>query len=128
MPNAGSRPTHIDIPPNDTVSTSTNNEDMATSPNTPSSQRLPPSRGILKNPLRRPSYLGEGDVVARTDDERQLDEDVEPRPRQGGEQSVLSSTSETHLPFESFGLTLHSGLTWDEANIALTEIQKDSLM
>lgn len=81
------RPTHIDIPSN--ASPSQDNDDlMATSPATSSLQRPAPSRGILKNPLRRPSYIGDGEVPARTDEERQLAEGTEPRQRAPGEQSV----------------------------------------
>jgi hypothetical protein len=59
------RPTHIDIPPVQEQSTM---EEGATSPR--SSARPPPARGILKNPLRRPSYK-DGEEVAKTDEERQ---------------------------------------------------------
>jgi protein phosphatase inhibitor 2 len=62
------RPTHIDIPPAQDPS-AMNEDGLATSPR--SSTRPRPSRGILKNPLRRPSYVGNEDQVARTDEERQ---------------------------------------------------------
>lgn len=59
----------------------------------PSASRPPPPRGILKNPLRRPSMPGptpsDAPISPATDAER---------------------------------------VQWDEANIAATEIQKDSLM
>jgi hypothetical protein len=59
------RPTHIDIPPAQEPSTM---EEGATSPR--SSTRPPPAKGILKNPLRRPSYRVD-EEVAKTDEERQ---------------------------------------------------------
>jgi hypothetical protein len=43
-------------------------EEGATSPR--SSTRPPPAKGILKNPLRRPSYRVD-EEVAKTDEERQ---------------------------------------------------------
>lgn len=111
------RPTHIDIPPAPEPSSM---EEGATSPR--SSTRPAPTRGILKNPLRRPSYMG--DEEPKTDEERQ-------EPEQGGrarvnEQYVLSRFNHA-MWIQGLELTC-SGLTWDEANIALTEIQKDSLM
>ncbi|KAK8849442.1 hypothetical protein IAR55_004774 [Kwoniella newhampshirensis] len=85
-------PNHIDLPPQQTLPAPAT-DDLVESPTvpTPSSARPPPSRGILKNPFRRPSGLTEDMLV---DGERQPGD---------------------HLQ-------------WDEANIALTEIQKDSLM
>lgn len=85
MPDA--RPTHIDIPASAPPAESYDDA-IATSPHTPSSTRPAPSRGILKNPLRRPSYLGEGEVVAQTDEQREQVQDGEPRARQAGEQYV----------------------------------------
>lgn len=76
------RPTHIDIPPAQDPSSTM--EDGATSPR--SSTRPPPARGILKNPLRRPSYRG--DEEPKTDEERQ--EPQEGRARVN-EQYVLRS-------------------------------------
>lgn len=62
----------------------------AISPSTPSAAKPAPARGILKNPLRRPSQLNEQEALTpQTDAER---------------------------------------VQWDEANIAATEIGKDSLM
>lgn len=43
-----------------------------------------------------------------------------------GQGSRASSTSAELI--DDVSADLSSGLTWDEANIALTEIQKDSLM
>lgn len=65
----------------------------------PSGERPPPARGILKN--ARPTPAG-----------------VDPAK----EQSVHPHTHTMHCS------PLTTSLTWDEANIALTEIQKDSLM
>lgn len=62
----------------------------AVSPSMPSAAKPPPARGILKNPLRRPSQLDDqAALTPQTDAER---------------------------------------VQWDEANIAATEIGKDSLM
>lgn len=96
MPDAphDGRPTHIDIPHN-AAPTASSEDAVATSPTTSSLQRPAPSRGILKNPLRRPSYLGDGDVAAKTDEERQAEEGTEPRQRPAGEQSVHISLSKS---------------------------------
>ena len=69
------RPTHIDIP--SAQEPSAFEDGIATSPR--SSTRPPPSRGILKNPLRRPSYRG--DEEPKTDEDRQ-------EPEQGGRARV----------------------------------------
>jgi protein phosphatase inhibitor 2 len=78
MPSA--HPTHIDIPAHEAPQTG--EDGLATSPR--SSARPAPSRGILKNPLRRPSYTGNEDQVARTDDERQEAQEQTGRTRTGG--------------------------------------------
>ncbi|KAK4684066.1 protein phosphatase inhibitor 2, partial [Tremellales sp. Uapishka_1] len=81
-------PDHIDIPAS-TPDQAPEDADISMSPNlatTPSGNRPAPAKGILKNPIRRPSGVDE----------------------------------EGRVPGDR--------LTWDEANIALTEIQKDSLM
>ena len=96
-------------------------DDEATSPR--SSTRPAPARGILKNPLRRPSYMG-GEEAARTDEERQ--EPQEGRARVNEQYVKLSLV--IALWVDPGLVLMKSGLTWDEANIALTEIQKDSLM
>jgi hypothetical protein len=63
-------------------------DEGATSPR--SSTRPPPAKGILKNPLRRPSYRVD-EEVARTDEERQ--EPQEGRARTN-EQYVNSRSSD----------------------------------
>ena len=85
-----SRPTHIDIP---AAQQPTGMDELATSPR--SSTRPAPSRGILKNPLRRPSYVGNEDQVARTDEERQ-----EP------EQEARARTNEQSVPPSQFMLLI----------------------
>lgn len=77
MPDA--HPTHIDIPAPQAPSTA--DDGLATSPR--SSTRPAPSRGILKNPLRRPSYIGNEDQVARTDEQRQEPDEQAGRARTG---------------------------------------------
>ena len=89
-----------------------------------SSTRPPPARGILKNPLRRPSYRVD-EEVAKTDEERQ--EPQEGRARTN-EQYVNFRSSHILAMMKDWLVLMNSGLTWDEANLALTEIQKDSLM
>jgi hypothetical protein len=87
-------------------------EDAATSPR--SSTRPAPTRGILKNPLRRPSYRGDGEV-AQTDEERQ-------EPEQGGGRARVN---EQYVP------VIYGVISIQEAEdqwTYLTEIQKDSLM
>ncbi|OCF37029.1 hypothetical protein I317_02648 [Kwoniella heveanensis CBS 569] len=85
-------PDHIDIPRTDGPPAPATDDLINSPPLQSSSERPAPARGILKNPLRRPS--GSGDEGMLVDGER--------------------------VPGEH--------LQWDEANIALTEIQKDSLM
>ena len=90
------RPTHIDIPPPPSTSSSPAGAPVESgvgaetvNPPEPSSTRPPPARGILKNSFRRPSQVGDGPIEPATDAER---------------------------------------VQWDEANIAATEVGKDSLM
>ena len=103
-------PSHIELP---TDTPTPVDDDLPLVSPGPSGARPAPSRSILKNPLRRPSQVAEGDVLSpQTDEERAL-----------GEQwvYVLSRWLD-----EACGLI--GSLTWDEANIAETEVQKDSLM
>ncbi|WWC73441.1 uncharacterized protein I206_107411 [Kwoniella pini CBS 10737] len=84
-------PGHIDMPPTQGPPAPATDDLLESPPLVSSADRPAPSRGILKNPVRRPSEYEQGMLV---DGER--------------------------VPGEH--------LQWDEANIALTEIQKDSLM
>ncbi|KAK6908974.1 hypothetical protein I203_102981 [Kwoniella mangroviensis CBS 8507] len=79
-------PDHIDIPRTEGPPAPATDDLLESPPLVSSADRPPPSRGILKNPLRRGSGMGEE------------------------------------------GMVVDNHLQWDEANIALTEIQKDSLM
>jgi len=65
-----------------------------------------------------------GEEAARTDEERQ--EPQEGRARVNEQYVKLSLV--IALWDDPGSVLINSGLTWDEANIALTEIQKDSLM
>ncbi|WVF68693.1 hypothetical protein IAT40_003465 [Kwoniella sp. CBS 6097] len=85
-------PDHIDIPRSDGPPGPATDDLINSPPLLSSSERPAPARGILKNPLRRPSQPGDEGMLV--DGER--------------------------VPGDH--------LQWDEANIALTEIQKDSLM
>lgn len=93
-------PMHIDIPagpgtsraPEDLPESLDGGLEAPLSSTTPSAAKPAPSRGILKNPLRRPS--------------QQLNAEGEPLTPQTDAERVQ----------------------WDEANIAATEIGKDSLM
>jgi hypothetical protein len=69
-------------------------EEGATSPR--SSARPPPARGILKNPLRRPSYK-DGEEVAKTDEERQ-------EPQEG-----RARVNEQYVPLTPFVALQHDG-------------------
>ncbi|WVW86621.1 hypothetical protein I302_108674 [Kwoniella bestiolae CBS 10118] len=86
-------PNHIDIPHVDGPPAPATDDLLESPPVVLSADRPPPSRGILKNPLRRASGIDEEGMV------------VDGVERVPGDH-----------------------LQWDEANIALTEIQKDSLM
>jgi hypothetical protein len=105
-------PTHIDIPPRTDPEVAEDDLLSASPKYTPSSTRPAPSRGILKNPLRRPSEAGGGvgsggllsgvpsdvdslaqaqanaqgqaEVTAgRNDQERERERDIRPRGPQG---------------------------------------------
>ena len=67
-------PTHIDIPPpqDDSV---VHADDHPSASIGPSGDRPTPARGILKNPLRRPSQIGNDAAISpATDEQRQAQE------------------------------------------------------
>lgn len=64
-------PSHIDLPRNTDAGPATDDLiGVSVSPTTPSSTRPPPSKGILKNPLRRSSQPSDEGTSPATDAER----------------------------------------------------------
>jgi hypothetical protein len=62
-------PNHIDIPNANLVADADQISPIA------SATRPPPARGILKNPLRKPSFQADNALNPQTDAEREVDED-----------------------------------------------------
>ena len=91
-------PSHIDIPQGDVPAAPGVEDQLSPFPG-PSGNRPAPSRGILKNPLRRPSLLGDGEISPATDAQRAAAEqyvlDHEPRGRGADKRAVCNGMRRT---------------------------------